>query len=385
LRERREERALKSTIKAWIWLLGLLGLFIGIGVFLSPEELKEYPAYVSESPSPTGVKALYTYLDSEGESVRRWTFSPDRLSKKESGQLLIMAEPFSIPEEKDMEKYEDFIRRGNTILLFKDNPKGMFHTKTEVIGNDSTPIRIRDREGNTYKADMLSNVRLKEGDGDTILLDDEAGTIAYKSEIGKGQLIVSTTPAWMMNENILEKDHLSMILLLLKNGGAEEGPILMDEYLHGGESQASLSTLYPQWLLLILLQLIIFTLLGLWMRGKRFGGILVPREEMVRFSDERIKALSAWYLKGKQYKASLLIQSDYVRLLFQERWGLPVSKEWVDLKEPLVRRLHTVSEKELDSFLTEMKSMLMKKRISKQEYVLWSKKIELFRKEVEDR
>ncbi|WP_257474996.1 DUF4350 domain-containing protein [Bacillus sp. MCCB 382] len=376
---------MKSTVKAWMWLLGILGLFIGIGVIVSPEKLKEYPAYVSESPSPTGLKALYTYLDDEGESVRRWTLSPDRLNKKGTGQLLIMAGPFTIPDQQEMDEYEDFMRSGNTILLLMDNPKGMFGTKAVPGGEGIGSSVIRDGDGHTYQAEMLSDVRLEEADGDTVLLDDVSGTIAYKSEVGEGQLIVSTTPAWMTNGNILKKDHLSMILLLLKNGEASDGPILIDEYLHGGESGATLTTLYPAWLLLLLLQLAIFILLTLWMQGKRFGSILVPREEMVRFSDERIKALSAWYLKGKQYKVSLLIQSDYIRLLFQERWGIPTSKEWSELKGPLERRLPAVSGKEIDAFLTGMKGLLNRERISKQEYVLWSKKIEIFRKEVEDR
>ncbi|MBN8192229.1 DUF4350 domain-containing protein [Bacillus sp. NTK074B] len=376
---------MKSTIKAWIWLFGILGLFIALGVFLSPEKLKEYPSYVSESPSPTGTKALYTYLENEGESVGRWTHSPDRLTKTESGQLLIMAEPFTIPDKEEMEEYEEFMMRGNTILLLKDNPKGMFGTKAVPRGEGIGSSVIRDGEGHTYQADILSDVRLEERDGDTVLLDDVFGTIAYKSEIGEGHLIISTTPAWMANGNILKKDHLSMILLLLKNGGASDGTILIDEYLHGGESGATLTTLYPAWLLFLLLQLAIFILLALWMQGKRFGSIHVPREEMVRFSDERIKALSAWYLKGKQYKASLLIQSDYVRVLFQERWGIPTSKEWSELKGPLERRLPAFSGKEIDAFLSGMKSLLNRERISKQEYVLWSKKIEIFRKEVEDR
>ncbi|MFI8684369.1 DUF4350 domain-containing protein [Rossellomorea sp. NPDC077527] len=375
---------MKSTIKAWIWLLVFLGLFIGVGIFLSPEKLKEYPAYVSESPSPTGIKALYTYLEKEGETVRRWTLSPDRLTKKESGQLLIMAGPFTIPAQEEMEEYEDFMRRGNTILLMMDNPKGMFGTKTISAGDDTEVHHLRDGKGNTYQSTVLSNVRLEVEEEDKVLLEDVAGTISYSSEVGKGKLIVSTTPAWMTNGNILKKDHLSMILLLLQNGGAGDGPILIDEYLHGGESQASLTTLYPQWLLLLLLQLSILTLLWLWMKGKRFGSILVPREEMVRFSDERIKALSAWYLKGKQYKTSLHIQSDYLRLLLQERWGIPTSREWTELKGPLERRLVTFSVGEINSFVTGLNAVLKKERINKQEYVVWSKKIELFRKEVED-
>lgn len=376
---------MKTNIKAWVWLATLLSLFIIIGVFLSPEKPKEYPAYVSESPSPSGIKALYTYLENEGASIQRWSFSPDRLPAAESDRLLIMIEPFSIPEQEEMEAYENFMKAGNTILLLKDNPKGMFDTKTVLIGEGLDNPLIRDQKGNTYQTDLLSGVRLETSDEDTVLLDDREGTIAYSSPIGKGQLIVSTSPGWVMNGNILDSDHLQLVLTLLESGGAERKTILVDEYLHGGESEASLTSLYPQWLLLFILQLLILTVLWLWMRGKRFGGTLTPREETVRFSDERIKALSAWYLKGRQYKESLVIQADYVRVLFQERWGIPTSKEWSELNEPLERRFTTVSKKEIDSVLSGIRAVLEKEHISKQEFVQWSKKIELFRKEVEDR
>ncbi|WP_282137593.1 DUF4350 domain-containing protein [Rossellomorea aquimaris] len=376
---------MKTNIKAWVWLATLLSLFIIIGVFLSPEKAKEYPAYVSESPSPSGIKALYTYLENEGASIQRWSFSPDKLPATESDRLLIMIEPFSIPEQEEMEAYENFMKAGNTILLLKDNPKGMFDTKTVLLGEGLDNPLIRDQKGNTYQTDLLSGVRLETSDEDTVLLDDREGTIAYSSPIGKGQLIVSTSPGWMMNGNILDSDHLQLVLTLLESGLAARKTILVDEYLHGGESEASLTSLYPQWLLLLILQLLILTILWLWMRGKRFGGTLTPREETVRFSDERIKALSAWYLKGRQYKESLVIQVDYVRVQFQERWGIPTSKEWSELNEPLERRLTTVSKKEIDSVLSGIRAVLEKERISKQEFVQWSKKIELFRKEVEDR
>ncbi|NMH70843.1 DUF4350 domain-containing protein [Bacillus sp. RO3] len=376
---------MKTKIKSWAGLTVFLSGFIIIGVFLTPEKPKEYPAYVSESPSPSGVKALYSYLENESGSIKRWTLSPDRLSTTESNQLLIMIEPFSIPEKEDMEAYENFMKAGNTILLLMDNPKGMFHLKMILSEEEVDGTFIHDQKGNTYQTDLLSGVRLETSDRDDILLEDKAGTIAYSSPIGKGQLIVSTTPGWVTNGNILTNDHLSLVLTLLERGEVDQRTILIDEYLHGGESEASLTTLYPQWLLLIILQLLILTVLWLWMRGKRFGSILVPREEMVRFSDERIKALSAWYLKGRQYKESVVIQADYLRVLFQERWGIPVNREWQELSQPLERRLSTVSKREIDAFISGIKAVLEKEHISKQEYVLWSKKIELFRKEVEDR
>lgn len=339
---------------------------------------------MSNSPSPTGVKAFYTYLK-DNKDVKRWSQSPDHLPRSGEDHLLLIIEPFFIPEREEMEAYVDFMKKGNTIVLFQNNPKGMFDIDIEYIGSDNfigEDLKVKDKHGTTYQAGLNSQIRLQTKKQDEILIEDEAGVLSFKRSFGKGQLIVSNSPDWITNGNILNTDHLPLILSLINE---EKGAsLLFDEYIHGAQNNSTFITLYPKWFLLLLLQGALLTILLLMARGKRFGPIFIPREESVRFSDEGIRALSAWYLRGRRYHESLSFQADYIKLVLQERWGIPVSKEWKDLSPALERKWTNISAKEMNTFLAELISILQKEKISKQEYLLWSKKLDRLRKEVEE-
>jgi hypothetical protein len=135
--------------------------------------------------------------------------------------------------------------------------------------------------------------------------------------------------------------------------------------------------------LVLIFQGILLLLLWLWYKGKRFGPLLSEREEWVRFSDEGIQAIAAWYVKGRRYQDSLHIQADYVKLLLQERWHVPYSKEWQDLTPYVERKWLKMPVRELKSFLTGLADILNQEKINKQEYLLWSRKLEELRNEVE--
>lgn len=356
-----------------------------ISFFSFSPEPKHYPNYVTESPSPTGVKAFYTYLTKE-KKVKKWSHAPNLLSNGEKNQLLIMAEPYFFPKDEEMEAYIDFMEAGHTILLFKMNPKGMFDLTTAPISGEAASDGVTDvysLDGNIFRAEISSTVRLQTNELDEILLSDQEGTVAVKRFFGKGQLIVSIAPEWMANGKILDYDHLSLLSALLTE--EEAYTILFDEYIHGGENAAKMSALYPKWFLMLMLQGIIIAVLFLWHKGKRFGPIDTPREETVRFSDESLQALSAWYIRGRRYRDSLLIQADYVKLLMQERWGIPYGKQWVDLSDVLVRKRINMPQKEIQSFLLGLSTILANEKINKQEYLLWSRKLDRLKKEVEER
>lgn len=339
---------------------------------------------MSDSPSPTGVKAFYTYVKDKKE-VKRWSFSPKNLPKNEDNYLLLMVEPYFIPEKEEMEAYFEFMKNGNTILLFHNNPKGMFDLEIEHIGSETyigENLRVSDTRGTSYRADLHSSIRLQTNEQDKILLKDEAGVLAFKRSIGKGQLIVSNSPEWLTNGSILSADHLPLILSLINE--EENTSLLYDEFVHGAQNSSTFLTLYPKWFLLLLLQGALIVILWLIARGRRFGPIFIPREESVRFSDEGIRALSAWYIRGRRYHESLLFQADYVKLLLQERWGIPVSKEWKDLSAPLERKWTNIPAHEITTFLNELITILQKENVNKQEYLLWSKRLDRLRKEVEE-
>ncbi|GGJ94530.1 hypothetical protein GCM10007063_16280 [Lentibacillus kapialis] len=368
-----------TSKRSLIWLAAALLLFISINYAATPETPERYPAYVSDSPSPTGIKAFYTYMDNQTNAAERWHHPPDLLERQDNNRLLIMVEPSFIPATEEMQNYISFMESGNTILLLNTNPEGMFDIET-LTGQENSGS-VMGQEGNEYAADINSTFRLDTNNVDDVLLNDNVGAIAVEKTFEKGKLITAVAPEWITNENILEQDHLELILSLVRSQ-TEWETIYIDEYIHSSKNAPSLTTVYPDWLLVIGFQAILFAVIWLWFKGKRFGPMVIPREETVRFSDERIQALAAWYQKNKLYIDSLQGQADYVRLLLQERWGISYHKDWSTIQEQLESKL--VSDLDVKQFINGLLNVLHQRRISKKTYVSWSKKIDQLRKEVEE-
>ena len=367
----------------WTWLLIVILIIMVSSYFVESGQPKKYPDYVSYSPSPTGVKAFYSYLEKEMDSVNRWSQPPNLLPAGDEDQLLVMIEPTIIPNSDEIAEYINFMEAGNTILLLKENPRGLFDLQIMFNDEFSAPLTLADQNGRQYKSELESVVFFEEDVQDEILIHSEnERPVALKSAYGKGQLIVANTPGWMTNGNILEADHLPILLTLFNEVNPKT--VLFNEYVHGQQDATSMANVYPKWFSLLLIQGAILTCLLLWFQGKRFGLVVIPREDTVRFSDERIKALAAWYIRSRRYQDSLRIQADYVKLLLQERWGIPYSKEWIEIERYLGEKWKRIPEAEIRSFLAGLSKLLKEERITKQDYLTWSKKLDQLRKEVED-
>ncbi|WP_284037792.1 DUF4350 domain-containing protein [Neobacillus sp. 114] len=370
--------------KGWLWLFILVTVFVLFNYFTFTPNPKVYPNYVTESPSPTGTKGFYTYLKKE-MSAKSWNHSPSLLPKNKEQQLLIMVEPRNFTEKEEIAAYNDFMKAGNSVLLLARDPDSLFDLKTKRIEEDLPPSetwKIYGKEGKAQKAEVLSLVRLQPHNGEDTLLHDKYGPVALKRAVGKGQLIVAITPEWITNGKILKNDHLPLLVSLVNESHSKT--VFFDEYVHGEQTTSTFLSAFPKWFLLLMLQGILIAFIWLWNKGKRFGPIVVPREEMVRFSDEGIRAISAWYLRGRRYQDSLLIQADYLKQLLQERWQVPYHKEWQDILGYLERKWTGIQTNEIHLFLQELAMILDKNKITKQEYLLWSKKLDQLQKEVEE-
>ncbi|MBS4194233.1 DUF4350 domain-containing protein [Lederbergia citri] len=370
---------LQSKIKTWIWLIILLIIFVLASFLLFSQKPKSYPNYVSDSPASTGIKALYTYLHNHYDTVKRWKHTPKLLNHDKGNQLLIIIEPFFMPTSDEINEYKNFMNAGNTILLISEKPDGFFELKSDIVEKNlsNKKLKITDQNGITYRGEVNSTIRLQTKKQDKVLLQDTEGAIALKRTYGDGHLIVSIAPEWLTNGQILTSDHIPLILSLIN----EEKPttILFDEYVHMGENASTVWTVYPKWFLILLFQILVIAILFLWAKGKRFGPIFIPREETVRFSDEGIRALAAWYLRGKKFGESLNIQSDFVKQLIQERYGIPSTVEWFEMKDLFQRKRINLTDVQT---LNDIGSVLQNEKLSKQEYLQWSKRLDRLREEV---
>lgn len=374
---------IQNKRKTWLLLIFLLIVFLTIGFFLSSPSKQEYPRYVSHSPSPTGVKAFYTYLKNEITDVERFRHTPEHLPTENKKHVLFMIQPYFVPKSEEIKYYYEFIENGNTIILFSTNPQGMFDLDTEWTNMfpSREGVTIYDYEGQAYSAIISTGLRLIESENDLPLLYDDYGIVALKRTIGEGELIVTINPDWLSNENILLHDHIPLITSLINEN--EPDIVLFDEYIHGSKSFTSTIYAYPEWFIVLFFLSIIVTIFYIWYKGKRFGPIFIPREDSVRFSDESIRALASWFMKGKLYHESLNIQAQFIRQRLQERWGINVKKPWIELENDFNQRQLQLDE-DIPTFLSNLQRVLEKQSINKQEYLLWMKKLDQLRKEVEN-
>lgn len=382
--KRRNEDILNNQLgkQLWIWVGVIVLLFAVISMF-SSDRPKDYPPYVSHSPSPTGTKALYTYLAEDGFTVERWAHEPSLLDNEEKEQLLLMIEPAFTPSDEEFHMYEQFMERGNTIMLFSDHLTEEFDIQTSFSADffdDHQPLTYGNED---YEINFDRFEQLITEDGDDVLLYDDSGAYGLVRSYGEGKLVVVNIASFLMNDNISDEDHAELVVSMIQDFSNKHNPILFNEYIHDSQKMSSFIGSYPFWFLVFIFQGGLLAVVWLFYKGKRFGPIDLPREDVVRFSDESVVALASWYMRGKRYQDSLRIQADYVKQLLYERWGIPYQLNWQERISLLVRRWEepTVNIKKA---IPQLEAVLMKKSISKSEYVQWSKLLDELRREVEE-
>ncbi|QAS53042.1 DUF4350 domain-containing protein [Halobacillus litoralis] len=368
--------------RTWMWVGLCLTFLIALLYWLSSGRPEAYPPYLSNSPSPSGVKALYTNIDQE-DVISRWNQPPEILPESESPQLLLMIEPYSTISQSEMQHYESWMREGHTLLLMKNNPVGYFESDVEYGIDPSGETLVKSQNGGEYKAVVGQQHRLMPRDSDDVILEDSEGVLAYERAYGDGSLIVGMNPDWFTNGQVLENNHYELAAYLL--GQNERERLWVDEYIHGKETLAANFTIYPQWLLVLALQIGLLALMWLWLKGKRFGPVFMPREAEVRFGIERLQALASWYRKRKFYRESLDIQVSYVRQLLHERWGIALTTSWEDVCHTLSYRLSEDRFQEWQRWTREIEQLENLSKVDEKAYLEWSETLDEMRRGVQDR
>jgi hypothetical protein len=375
----------KNSIQSswtWISIVFLLILFFGLGSLLIPNKQTHYPDFISQSPSPSGVKAIYTFMKNQQKQVQVWERPVEQLPLS-SNQFMVLIEPDQMLNQDEQKKWIEWMERGNDLWLVAQYPEGFFDTKTIKVDpiNESQIKQIQSSEG-SFEALVETSLRLVPKAGDETIFEDSSGPIAITRSYGKGELTVLLTPEWFQNEHILENGHLQLILPLLEHVDPEV--IWFNDYIHGFESKVAIIEAYPEWFLLIFAQVALLVLLWIWSKGRRFGPVETPREWVVRFGDERIKAQAVWYQKGEFYHETLLHQFEYLRLIIQDRWGISTNtanQEFVDLTK---RRLPKSKQSRWEQNWSEINAITSAEKVTHKQFFRGSKLIDDMRKEVQE-
>jgi hypothetical protein len=372
------------NMRIWIGLMLAVSIFLSIGAMLSGEQAKLYPDFVSNSPSPTGTKGFYTFLKGEFDHVDLWAEQFNTPTSAQD-QLMMMVQPSQVFAKEETEQWVKWMEAGYTIWLMSYDPNTSFDVDATLPDGQihyATGEVFDKHLLSSFEATIPENIRLKPKSSDEVLLRDKAGVLALSRAYGKGKLVVSVTPEWLTNDAILEADHLPALLSILERINPKR--IWFNEAIHGYEGGPALFNLYPHWLLLLFFQGTLLLLLWLWKKGKRFGPIDMPRAWTVRFGDEQIRTLAAWYERGKFYKESLHNQEQYLRYVIQERYGIPANIEGAKMLSLVKRRLPEKKQENWESMWRAHTEVTQSKNVNHKLYLKGSKQIDQMRKEVEN-
>lgn len=361
----------------------LFCLFIGLGVLLVPRQPTRFPDFVAQSPSPTGLKAFYTLLKNNIPNTGIWEKPVQALPQGASGQLMIMAEPTNPPSPSELTQWIKWMDSGNQVWLIMRNPQGFFDLKTrpaKTSGQTGT-LQGFDAWQVTYQASIQSNVRLIPQAQDHVLLKDQAGVAAISRKYGKGELTVLLAPEWLTNDSILQHDNFKLIMPFVTR--SKPRIIWFNDYIHGYSNLPSILGVYPDWMLILLAEFSLASLLWLWYKGKRFGPLRTPREAMVRFGDERIHALAAWYEGEKFYQQSLSDQLEFLHQALQARWGISANLRGQDFLEAAAKHIPANRRDRWLGNWQQLQAALSEPKISPQVYLKYAQLLDEMQKEVE--
>lgn len=307
-----------------------IGVVVFIGAMLlafrgAPPSAK--PPYVSSSAQPDGLKAVRLLLEENGRRVHTWSYSWLRLMPSDRRPLVVV-EPQGAGDE-EREAIRRWVESGGRMLLFDAKPSGYDGIYLENIPNDAARSGRITAEagasaygvqaGTVFAGNLESRVRIRPEERVTPLFRDSLGIIAADIGWGEGRVTVFLESAWLTNGRVLEQEHFAMVWPLLREAGTE---MRIDEYHHGFRKQPGLFSIYPAWLLLAFIQLALACGAWIWLRGRRFGPVYIPREWVVRRGDESLLAIAGWYERRGCRREAFLEQERYFRSLLQERWGL---------------------------------------------------------------
>jgi hypothetical protein len=243
-----------------------------------------------------GAKAYYLLLERLEFEVK---LSESPLSSL-SGDwgVLISLSPQKEIGMSEAEHLMQWLTGGGTIIMADANQNTIFR-KTGIIpymtGNDPHPQEIVpipcSLTAGVSKVQITSNWRLKFNNSfsRTILLVDERGTIAASLAIGKGHLIILSTPELFSNELIGQSDN-SVFCVNMASAGFKR--VCFDEFHHGFSTGRNIFTLLNMPVKLSLIQLFVITLLFLVAKEKNYSAPQMEDGEEERKSMEYIRSIA---------------------------------------------------------------------------------------------
>jgi Domain of unknown function (DUF4350) len=298
----------------------------------------------SYSSEPQGYGAWYQQMVDKGTAIERWR-KPARkvFDKYPSGTTLLQVnsglEKFSLdPSDKK------WIENGNTMVVLgldalsndMEFSKNLTSPQGQVKIETTHRFRVTDVSSSYFDLPTVP---------DSIVSDDH-GAVVWQSSIGKGKLILATTPYLAANAY---QDFKANYDLLTTLTNADRQRIVVDEYLHGyrdprkpndplnpddpkqsdGEGGGLFSYFAKTPFLVAFINICLVLGILVWQQNRRFGAVIIPQPPQVDNSVAYIQALGGILRQAQSSEFVLQNIGKAEQLKLQQLLGLG-NKQLVD-------------------------------------------------------
>jgi hypothetical protein len=291
----------------------------------------------SYSLEPQGYGAWYQQMVDKGVKIERWRKPATRVfDKYPSGTTLLQVNSglakFSLdpPDKK-------WIENGNTLVILGLDALSNDIEFSQNLTSPQGPVKIE-----TTRRFRVTDVSSSYFDLPTVptsIVSDDHGAVVWQSAIGKGKLVLATTP--YLAANAYQDSTANYELLTALTGNQQR--IVVDEYLHGyrepskpgdpqypdGEGGGLISYFAKTPFFIAFVNICLVLGILVWQQNRRFGAVVIPQPPQVDNSVAYIQALGGILRQAQSSEFVLQNIGKAEQLKLQQLLGLG-NKQLVD-------------------------------------------------------
>jgi hypothetical protein len=368
----------------WQMILTAVAIVILIIVVNAPSSSERLKGS-SYSVEPQGYGAWYQKMVDKGVSIERWRKPAEEIfNKYPNGTTLLQVNselyPFTLGTAE-----QQWIERGNTLVVL-----GLKAPANDIEFSQNLPSpqgQVKIETTRRFQVDEekpSSYFRLPKIPENVV--SDNMGAVVWKSSIGKGQVILATTPYLAANAY---QDFPANYDLLTALATTDRQRIVVDEYLHGYRdakdpnaknaevTKKNLLTYFIDTPLLVaFVNLCLVLGILIWQQNRRFGAVVIPQLPQIDNSSAYIQALGGVLRQAQSSEFVVQNIGKAEQLKLQQQLGLG-NKQLVDRQIlvdawqaqtklpaadlPVILQLATgqqrLTEAELQQWLTQLQAM----------------------------
>ncbi len=387
-----------------IWVLaGLLLVFAAVTAYFGAIgfEREQSAQPTTYSAGPSGLKALYRLLESEGIPVQRFKEPPSQLP--EDAGLLVISEPLKRPfTEAEKASLRAWITGGGTLLLLTEDSEIMRPLRgapLEEVSVETKPPRPAEIAPGAEErtSPYLRDVRRLqvEGEGRIVvrsveeaqtLVADREGACLVRWSDGEGSVIVAAAGLGLNNRGISRADNAILLVNIAAEHIGEGRRVYFDEYHQGFGLESGMER--SLWMALgtparaLIWFGLILSLIYLYHVNRRFGSARSLLPPASRPSTEYIASMAGLFRRAEA--ADIALEQVYRAFLRDlTRWtDAPPESDYLRVAELAGRRFHLPSEP-LRELMARCEEVVRGERVKESEMLKLVQQIQDYRRRVE--